>query len=52
MALGTVKRMEGFDGPVGARTDTLRRIVAVLEKAGIEFLNDGRPGVRFTKRER
>jgi predicted transcriptional regulator len=52
VALGTVKRMEGFDGPVGARTDTLRRIVAVLEKAGIEFLNDGRPGVRFTKRER
>ena len=52
VALGTVKRMEGFDGPVGARTDTLRRIVAVFEKAGIEFLNDGRPGVRLTKRER
>ena len=47
MALGTVKRMEGFDGPVGARTDTLRRIVAVFEKAGIEFLNDDRPGVRL-----
>lgn len=52
MALGTVKRMEGFDGPVGARTDTLRRIVAVFEKAGIEFLDDGRPGVRLNKRER
>ena len=49
MALGTVKRMEGFDGPVGARTDTLRRVVAVFEKAGIEFLNDGRPGVRLGK---
>jgi predicted transcriptional regulator len=47
VALGTVKRMEGFDGPVGARTDTLRKIVAVLEKAGIEFLNDGQPGVRL-----
>jgi len=49
VALGTVKRMEGFDGPVGARTDTLRRIVAVFEKAGIEFLNDDRPGVRLLK---
>lgn len=52
IALGTVKRMEGFDGPVGARTDTLRRIVAVFEKAGIEFLNDDKPGVRLSKRER
>jgi transcriptional regulator with XRE-family HTH domain len=30
-ALGTILRMEGFDGPVGARTDTLGRVVAVLE---------------------
>lgn len=50
VALGTVKRMEGFDGPVGARTDTLRRIVTVFEKAGVEFLNDDKPGVRLTKR--
>jgi predicted transcriptional regulator len=50
VALGTVKRMEGFDGPVGARTDTLQRIVAVFEKAGVEFLNDNRPGVRLRAR--
>ena len=50
VALGTVKRMEGFDGPVGARTDTLRRIVAVFEKAGVEFLDDNRPGVRLRGR--
>ena len=48
VALGTVKRMEGFDGPVGARTDTLRRTVAVFEKAGVEFLDDDKPGVRLT----
>jgi len=47
VALGTVKRMEGFDGPVGARTDTVARIVAALEKAGVEFLDDGSPGVRL-----
>jgi hypothetical protein len=36
--------MEGFDGAVGARTDTLRRTVAVFEKAGIEFLDLDVPG--------
>jgi len=39
--------MEAFDEAVGARTDTLGRVVAVLEKAGIEFLNNGSPGVRL-----
>jgi hypothetical protein len=32
--------MEGFDGPVAAKTETLGRIVAVLEKAGVEFLDE------------
>jgi hypothetical protein len=39
--------MEGFDDAVGARTDTLGRVVAVLEKAGIEFFNGDSPGVRM-----
>lgn len=39
--------MERFDGPVGARTETFGRVVAALEKAGVEFLNDQRPGVRL-----
>jgi predicted transcriptional regulator len=47
VALGTVKRMEGFDGPIGARTDTVRKIAATLEKAGIEFFNSDTPGVRL-----
>jgi hypothetical protein len=42
--------MEGFEGPVGARTETLGKVVAVLERAGVEFLNDERPGVRLKKR--
>lgn len=33
--------MESFDGAVGARTETLGRVVSVLERAGVEFLNDG-----------
>jgi hypothetical protein len=47
VALGTIQRMENFDGPVGSRTETLARVVTVLEKAGVEFLNDDRPGVRM-----
>lgn len=47
LALGTVQRMENFVGPVGARTETLGRVVTVLEKAGVEFLNNDRPGVRI-----
>ncbi|HZQ55275.1 MAG TPA: hypothetical protein VFB14_23960 [Bryobacteraceae bacterium] len=49
VALGTIRRMEEFDGPVGARTDTLGAVVSAMEKAGIEFLNDGSPGVRVRK---
>ena len=48
VALGTVKRMESFDGPVAARMDTTIKIAAVLEGEGVEFLNDGRPGVRLS----
>jgi hypothetical protein len=30
VARGTIRRMEGFDGAVGARTDTLGKIVGVF----------------------
>lgn len=47
VAIGTIRRMESFDGEVGARTSTLSKVQATLERAGIEFLNDDRPGVRM-----
>lgn len=50
VAIGTVRRMETFDGPIGARTETFGRVVAAFEKAEIEFLNDERPGVRLKKK--
>lgn len=50
VAIGTVRRMESFDGEIGARTSTLMLVQRALEKAGIEFLNDERPGVRLHKR--
>jgi predicted transcriptional regulator len=51
VALGTIRRMENFSGPVRARTETLGRVVACLEKAGVEFLDDGRPGVRLKEKK-
>ena len=47
VALGTIRRMESFDGPVSARTETLGQIVVALEKADVEFLDDAKPGVRL-----
>jgi predicted transcriptional regulator len=47
VALGTLRKMEDFDGLRGTRVETLKRVMAVLEKAGVEFLNDGSPGVRL-----
>src|SRR5579871_2268546 len=34
-------------GPIGGRYETVRAIQRVLEAAGVEFLNDGQPGVRL-----
>jgi hypothetical protein len=39
--------MESFNGEIGARTSTLSQVQKALEKAGVEFLNDGQPGVRL-----
>ncbi len=38
--------MEGFDGPISSRTETVAKVAGALEKAGIEFLNHDEPGVR------
>ena len=47
VAIGTIRRMETFAGEVGSRTETLSKVQAALERAGIEFLGEGRPGVRL-----
>jgi hypothetical protein len=47
VALGTLRRMEATDGDVSARTETLNRVVLTLERAGVEFLDSGSPGVRL-----
>jgi hypothetical protein len=47
VAIGTIRRMETFAGEVGSRTETLSKVQTALERAGIEFLGEGRPGVRL-----
>lgn len=50
VAISTVRRMESFQGEIGARTSTLSLVTKALERAGIEFLDDGKPGVRMRGR--
>jgi len=51
VSIPTVKRLEALDGPLGGRSDTIEKIVAALEHAGIEFIdeNGGGAGVRLRK---
>lgn len=44
--------MESFDDVIGSQTATLLKVQTALEKGGIEFLNDDRPGVRLKERPR
>jgi predicted transcriptional regulator len=48
----TVARLESDDGPIGGRAETGEKLVAALEKAGVEFIaeNGGGAGVRMAKR--
>ena len=41
ISVATIRRMEGFNGPIGARTDTLRRLQRALETAGVRFTERG-----------
>jgi predicted transcriptional regulator len=43
----TVARLEAADGELGGRADTIEKICRALEKAGVEFTNSKRPGVRL-----
>ena len=46
VSIPTIKRLEAAGGDLGGRPATGEKIVAALEKAGVEFLDDGQ-GVRL-----
>jgi predicted transcriptional regulator len=41
VSLPTIQRLEAKEGDLGGRPETSEKIVAALEKAGVEFLGDG-----------
>ena len=46
----TIARLESQDGELGGRADTVRKIIAALESAGVIFTNGDAPGVRLRKK--
>jgi transcriptional regulator with XRE-family HTH domain len=46
VSIPTIKRLEAAGGDLGGRPATGEKIIAALEKAGVEFLDDGQ-GVRL-----
>jgi hypothetical protein len=52
VAIGTIRRMESFEGTIQSYTGTLYKVQVALERGGVEFLNDDRPGVRLKERTR
>jgi predicted transcriptional regulator len=52
VAIGTIRRMESFEGEIGSRTSTLSLVQKALEKAGVEFLGGEQPGVRLKRATR
>lgn len=51
VGVATIRRTEGFDGPVRMTAANVAAIQAALEAGGVEFIeqNGGGPGVRLAK---
>ena len=46
--VNTIRRMEASgSGPIDGRAQSVQAVQRALERAGIEFLNHGNPGVRL-----
>jgi len=46
VSLPTIQRMEASDGNVRGNIDTLTKVVAALEAAGIELIGENSPSVQ------
>jgi DNA-binding XRE family transcriptional regulator len=47
IAISTVRRLEGLDGPIIAHFETVEKIRAAFELAGIHFIGNPFPGVQI-----
>jgi predicted transcriptional regulator len=47
VAISTIRRLEGLEGQIGARFDTVEKIRKAFEQGGVELLGYPRPGVRM-----
>jgi hypothetical protein len=50
LAYTILRRMESFAGSINSQTGTLYNVQKALERGGVEFLNDDRPGVDQERR--
>jgi predicted transcriptional regulator len=50
VSLPTIQRMEASDGIVRGNVDTLTKVIAALERAGVELINSGGRGVLLKER--
>ena len=47
IGISTVRRLEGIQGRISAHVDTVEKIRAAFERAGVEFIGPSSPGVRL-----
>jgi predicted transcriptional regulator len=47
VGIATIRRLEAKPGELGGYASTHRQLIDALERAGIEFQNDDKPGVRL-----
>jgi hypothetical protein len=50
VAISTVRRLEGLDGPIAAHYETVKKIRIAFERAGIEFIGNPTPGLQIRLR--
>lgn len=50
VAISTIRRLEGLEGPIEAHYATVEKIRCAFENAGIEFMGEPGPGVRLKAR--
>jgi DNA-binding XRE family transcriptional regulator len=49
ISVPTLRRMEASEGPAAGMANNVAAVRISLEAAGVEFIGEGRPGVRLSK---